>query len=334
MEDKQPLLSICIPTYNRSRYLKSNLLAIFNQAKNRNDIEIIISNNCSPDETEEVVKPYLEIPILKYYKQVENIGGIKNMLKIVKEYATGEFCWIIGDDDFLVEGAIERVITIIKKYPNIDYIYAKISHLTMQEYNTSEVLDLPSYVEASNNQKTKFEIQEIAKFEELVSPQYSILFLSELMGSIFRRKLWLQYDLQPIGEDLTTLETTYPHCVILANTLFGRKAIYTKMTLVLALDGAREWWYKWGYILIVHIKSLLDLYQEKGIDKQILNSCYQTYISKTFFFTIKYLIHKNASQRKLIPFRQYFVFLLMNPILSSKALVALIASKIKVFFVI
>jgi len=329
MENKRPLLSICIPTYNRSRYLKSNLLAIFNQVKGKDDIEIIISNNCSTDETESVAKPYLNIPFVKYYKQVENIGGIKNILKLAKEYANGEFCWIIGDDDFIVKGAIERVITIIKKYPNIDYIYAKISHLSMQEYNTSGVLQLPSYVEASNNLKTNFEIHEIAKFEELISPQYSIIFLGELMGSIFRRKIWLQYNLQPQGEYLTTLETTYPHCVILANTFFGKKAIYTKMPLVLALDGAREWWYKVGYILIVHVKSLLDLYKEKGLDKHILKKCYQTYIEITFSYAVKYLMNKNSPQRNQISLSQYFLFLLMHPILFCKVFMAIILRYIK-----
>jgi abequosyltransferase len=57
---KKPLLSICIPTYNREKYLKSAIESVLSQAdeKNRNLIEICISDNCSKDNTEKLVKTF------------------------------------------------------------------------------------------------------------------------------------------------------------------------------------------------------------------------------------------------------------------------------------
>ena len=49
------LLSICIPTYNRGKYLKSNLCSIYNQSFNDLLVEIIVSNNNSTDNTKEVI---------------------------------------------------------------------------------------------------------------------------------------------------------------------------------------------------------------------------------------------------------------------------------------
>ena len=61
MAKEKPLLCICIPTYNRSKNIKRSLDSIVNQNEFLNrTVEIVISDNASADDTEEVVKPYLE----------------------------------------------------------------------------------------------------------------------------------------------------------------------------------------------------------------------------------------------------------------------------------
>ena len=57
MSDVKPLLSICIPTYNRSGYLEQCLESIVHQER-FDEIEVIISDNCSTDDTEAVCKKY------------------------------------------------------------------------------------------------------------------------------------------------------------------------------------------------------------------------------------------------------------------------------------
>ena len=54
MKDINPYLSICIPTYNRSEVLKESLMQLLKYEGD--DIEVVISDNCSPDNTEEVVR--------------------------------------------------------------------------------------------------------------------------------------------------------------------------------------------------------------------------------------------------------------------------------------
>lgn len=54
MKDIKPYLSICIPTYNRSEVLKESLMQLLKYEGD--DIEVVISDNCSPDNTEEVVR--------------------------------------------------------------------------------------------------------------------------------------------------------------------------------------------------------------------------------------------------------------------------------------
>lgn len=71
----QPLLSICIPTYNRSQYLKKTIDSIIGQEEFKSEnVEIVISDNCSTDDTEIVCKKYTEqYENIKYFKNQENV---------------------------------------------------------------------------------------------------------------------------------------------------------------------------------------------------------------------------------------------------------------------
>lgn len=55
-QNKQPLLSICIPTYNRASYLEGAILNIITDNAFGDEVEIIISDNASTDNTEEIAK--------------------------------------------------------------------------------------------------------------------------------------------------------------------------------------------------------------------------------------------------------------------------------------
>ena len=61
MEDKQPLLSICIPTYNRAEYLVGALENIISDPAFDERVEIVISDNASTDDTENVVGYFIKL---------------------------------------------------------------------------------------------------------------------------------------------------------------------------------------------------------------------------------------------------------------------------------
>ena len=117
-------LSFCIPTYNRSRYLKV-LLETFCQAINRFEFsfEIVISDNASLDDTEIMVKDfYGKLPI-RYFKQILNKGGANN-LKNAQRHAQGVLLMYLADDDlFHIEG-LNKAVNIMLKEQNIAAIYA------------------------------------------------------------------------------------------------------------------------------------------------------------------------------------------------------------------
>jgi len=110
-----PLLSICIPTYNRARLLDICLDSMLDQVRAcQEDIEVLISNNASTDNTREVVEMFLNIyPELRYTENDFNRGMDFNIAQCF-ELARAEYVWIFSDDDLLLPRAIERIVPLLK----------------------------------------------------------------------------------------------------------------------------------------------------------------------------------------------------------------------------
>lgn len=122
------LLTIAIPTYNRARILKEGLSRLYQEwlaLDNNSDIEILVSNNASPDNTDDVVKAIMAkgFPI-NYNVNKENIGGDANILKCY-QMARGRFAWVLGDDDFIKEGSLRIIIEFLSKHMDVGLVYLR-----------------------------------------------------------------------------------------------------------------------------------------------------------------------------------------------------------------
>lgn len=116
------LLSIAIPTYNRSVFLQNLLNNIVPQIINLNGlVQICISNNCSTDNTEQIIMDFSQkYPgLIKYYKQEKNFGAHVNFWKVL-EISDGNFVWLLGDDDEVAPEGIKKVINGILHHCNQD----------------------------------------------------------------------------------------------------------------------------------------------------------------------------------------------------------------------
>jgi len=109
-----PLLSICIPTYNRLYYLRELLGSILPQAEVAG-VEICVSDNHSEDGTGRFVEDLLKekISALRYIRQPENIGIDRNMNAAIS-MARGQYIYPIGDDDMLPAGTLLKILTELK----------------------------------------------------------------------------------------------------------------------------------------------------------------------------------------------------------------------------
>ncbi|MDD5367632.1 MAG: glycosyltransferase family 2 protein [Anaerolineaceae bacterium] len=111
-----PILSICIPTYNRAGYLQQALDCILSSAYGfEQQIEIVISDNASLDDTQKLIEEqYLQFPNIKYFRNDVNIGGEANFYRVATQ-AIGKYIWILGDDDRLTLESVKQVLRQLDK---------------------------------------------------------------------------------------------------------------------------------------------------------------------------------------------------------------------------
>ncbi len=119
--DYKPILTISIPTYNRSNYLKKCLDHICSQKTE--DVLVVVRDNCSTNyDFWEFIEPYENDYGVKAYKNNINIGGDANTARLFEDCET-EWLWVIGDDDYIKEGAVALVLETIAN--NKESIYIK-----------------------------------------------------------------------------------------------------------------------------------------------------------------------------------------------------------------
>lgn len=110
-------LAICIPTYNRGEFIGELLQSIAEQLTD--EVEVIVSDNASDDNTARVVAEFRdEIPRLIYFRWERNMGADRNFLKSI-ELASAEYCWLMGSDDALEPSAIECVSSKLDSVPGL-----------------------------------------------------------------------------------------------------------------------------------------------------------------------------------------------------------------------
>src|SRR6185436_21130825 len=112
-----PLLTIAIPTWNRAAYLAQNLAQLRSEMEEiaPGTVEIVVSDNCSPDHTGDVVQTELRqgAPI-RYVRNPENLGWAKNFAQAF-ELASGKYTLLLGDDDLLVDGALKLLLARLRE---------------------------------------------------------------------------------------------------------------------------------------------------------------------------------------------------------------------------
>jgi len=120
-----PVLSVCMVTYNHEKYIKQAIESILMQEVNF-EYEIIIGEDCSPDNTRKILKSYKEKYPDKFVLVLrdENIGATKNYIDI-KNLARGKYIASLEGDDFWnYEKKLQIQIDFLEAHPE----YIGIAH--------------------------------------------------------------------------------------------------------------------------------------------------------------------------------------------------------------
>ena len=141
----QPILTIAIPTFNRANFLDNCLLHITNQlAINEDRIELLVSDNCSTDNTFEIVQKYVNKGyIIRYIKNEENIGPDRNFNQCFK-LALGIYVLLLGDDDIILENGINIILDTLSKSNEYGIVHLNFGQVESFIKITSDLIEFTS----------------------------------------------------------------------------------------------------------------------------------------------------------------------------------------------
>ena len=113
----QPILSICVPTYNRAKLLGNLLQNISNALLDfYDDLEFCVSDNDSDDETAKLLADFKkrhDSSQVKIFKQKSNVGSSRNIIDLCLN-STGKWILVVGDDDGFIYEELKRTIDFLK----------------------------------------------------------------------------------------------------------------------------------------------------------------------------------------------------------------------------
>lgn len=139
------IFSITIPAY-KTQYLRQAIESVIVQ--NYQKWELIIVDDCSPEDLKSIVEPYLQDTRIQYYRNEKNCGAerIVDNWNICLSYCTGDYVICMGDDDILMPNALMEYKKMVDRYPSVKVIHGR-----------TEIIDENGEVHAIQQERPEWE---------------------------------------------------------------------------------------------------------------------------------------------------------------------------------
>ena len=216
-------LSVAIPTYNGAKHVREALDSIIYQLDDIDEeIEIVISDNASTDQTPEIIEEYQrKYSLINYFRNDQNLGADKNFDLAVMR-SKGEYVWLFSDNDKMTPEAIREVLKVIRSHKDLAVIATNYS-----------IFD--EKLGKSINGRVINEYENIL-FESADDFWDKLDILSALISvNIVRRSLWNESNVEYF------YSTNWVHVGAIISILPGCKSFFISSPLVQIISGPTNW---------------------------------------------------------------------------------------------
>ncbi len=134
-----PKVSLCIPQYNRCNQLRLVIQDLL--AQSYSDFELLIVDDCSTDQTPEVVAEFND-PRITYYRNERNLGLYPNFNRCL-QLARGEYIAIYHNHDRYAPDIVEQSVGLLDRYPQIGFVHVGTQSTTPSGLPRSYVQNWP-----------------------------------------------------------------------------------------------------------------------------------------------------------------------------------------------
>ena len=256
--ESEKVLSLCIPTYNRAACLRQQFLRMLSLSQEQLDcMEILISDNCSTDDTEKIVRQFQDKIPLIYIRNEENVGPDSNFLQCINK-ATGKYVWLLGDDDYFLTTHLTELLSLLSNRSfGLVHIGAPAKGKFYQAYD-----DTDSF---------------------LSSVGVMITFIS---ANIFRRDLVVRGDFSKYrGTNLLQVPIYFTAVFRSADNAILHRRFYNPATVATANGG-----YNLIRVFGKNFSDILDEYEEKSLSPHTAMMMRNHACDFIFPFVLNYLI--------------------------------------------
>jgi glycosyltransferase involved in cell wall biosynthesis len=190
------MVSIGLAVYNGGKYLAQAIDSILTQTYT--DIELIISDNASVDDTADICRRYAARDTrVRYSRNPRNIGGARNE-NLTVGLATGTYFRFAAHDDYLEPTLVERCVEVLESMPEVVLCHSRVRQLHTE---TGEVTIITRNHGAPQNPAARFARVILAR--DFLEENYGVMRLSALR-SVCLQKDYVASD-RPLMAELALL---------------------------------------------------------------------------------------------------------------------------------
>jgi glycosyltransferase involved in cell wall biosynthesis len=258
-----PVLSIAVTTFNRASWLKHSLSLILQQARPyRGIVEVVVCDNASQDDTAGVVGQLKRDHEFVYHRNEKNVGMLGN-LGVSCDCSHGEYIWVIGDDDLIIEGALERVLSAIALHPNVELIYANYAFTRFDRpedlRDVEQVIHSAKAISSAIFDAYVEHLSEVAaNSENCFTAIYCLVFRADHARRAYHQDV--------SGRPFSTLPTTAPTADYVCRHMLDRPAYWIGDPCV-AVNLNVSWMRYASLFILERFPELYDLMEDNGVSR-------------------------------------------------------------------
>jgi glycosyltransferase involved in cell wall biosynthesis len=296
-------LSIAIPVFNGEKNIGTTLESLLEKIPS--DVEIVVSDNASTDQTIHILKVYQhDHPnFLKVFQNEENLGYDRN-IDLLFERANGRYVWLLGCGEKIKEGAIENIISEIER-EDFDVAVVNFDIFSESTGKLEKNLGFPSV-----------ETKRLYRADDFSTPRYC----PAVSANVVRRSAWLTAAKTPL------IESGWCHVErifsIIGNSEF-RCSLFVGQPCFTLFRDRDGWWTKPGsYLLLLRHINILRSLPDRGIGIDVASSLERKHsrwaLLRALIQSKSYGLHLSAALLKklvVLFWRAPFFWLLVLPCL-------------------
>lgn len=295
-----PLVSICIPSYNRADLIEETIASALGQTYS--NVEVIVNDNCSTDNSWELLSTIAaKDSRVRIFQNRENLGAVRNW-QAVMTHAKGDFAIILWSDDLIKDTFVEKTMEVFTE--DVAFVMTGVQEFTSEGVYYSSAFGLPG-------KRDKFAYYDEILFKNTsklpVSPSCALFRTSELKANILHaipNTDGIDFNRTGAGPDILTFflaSLKYPYIYILPEHLALFRSHPSSITVMESKVAGLKLHYDWAkyYFVSNYLQEYLPrfkaitwirFYRYKKVHRNMLREMRR--VSTDFSFLVRLFFRK------------------------------------------